>query len=307
MRDRSDPALAEHLRGLCGWILSQAQGGVPTPAQAHAVEHVWRVHNHLAFEPSPAQEAAVAAFALAANALVFLPDATLRHPSGAVVVGRNASGDAPYPEQGHARRRRSREQLAAWGFQTPESLPPSPCEPEVVLRPAHEVWARALGLAKVAVHAEGMHGGDPVDANKLAQTFAGAMNTADETAFLGSTRAPQQEMARFGFRYESLFALQWVLGLVSELPFPSQICDAGATVRSMLDAAKAPPTTLRSVGEILDVLDIHYRLHWVAVDRRVRKQPSDPIDEGIVYERRVALQWLIGLGGFDWEEIPTPT
>ena len=305
-RDRSDPALAEHLRGLCGWILAQAQGSVPTPAQAHAVEHAWRVHNHLVFEPGPAEEAAVARFALAANALVFMPDATLRDPSGAVVVGKNPRGDAPYPEQGHARRRRSREQLAAWGFATPEHLPPSPCEPEVALRPPSEVWARALGLAKVAVYAEGMHSGDPVDADELARAFPGAANTADEIAFLASKRAPTQEIARFAFRYESLFALQWVLGLVPELPFPGQICDAGSVVRCMIDA-KGPPSSLRSVAEILDVLDIHYRLHWVAVDRRVRAQASGPIDEGIVYERRVALQWLIGLGGFDWDEIPTPT
>jgi hypothetical protein len=39
MRDRSDPELVPHLRGLCGWIMANEGGGPPTPAQAHAVKH----------------------------------------------------------------------------------------------------------------------------------------------------------------------------------------------------------------------------------------------------------------------------
>ncbi len=49
----------------------------------------------------------------------------------------------------------------------------------------------------------------------------------------------------------------------------------------------------RPIAELLDVLDLHYRLHWITTDARVKKVPSPAgVEPGVVMERHRALNWL---------------
>ena len=98
------------------------------------------------------------------------------------------------------------------------------------------------------------------------------------------------------WKYESIWALLWALGVVEELSFPNQICDCDLVMGTMerfknLDDFMAN-TTLRPMEEILKALDLHYRYHWAAVNARVNGSDPAGIDEGIVMERRAGLEWL---------------
>lgn len=304
-RDRSDPQLAEHLDGLCGWILSHAGDGPPTPAQAHAAEHTWRVHNHYSFDVAAGGEDRLAAFARASNAVVFMPDSTLRDPEGNVIVGPGAAGaDVPYLPRALQRREETRTRLAGNGFVTPEFLPPSPCEAEIVLRSGEEVLARAAGLMLVAVVAETRASGDPLEVSAVRSRLEPVLLTERDEAFLAASNVPREALPEFTWKYESLNLLQWALG-AGDLAPPTAICDVPSVAGRMFER-KLPNAIARSPSEIADTIDEHYRLHWLAVDHQQRGvQP--PVQAGVVYERRVALSWLIGLGSMGWDEIPTPT
>jgi hypothetical protein len=122
----------------------------------------------------------------------------------------------------------------------------------------------------------------------------------------------EAELPRFTWRYEALAALLWALGRLDSLPFPDTICDVPLVAKNVLGTK--PETwlataRLRPGAEILDILDVTYRLHWavrqaVHIDHTAIPAGLDP---GVVAERHHALNWLVSLGDADWDEVDTPT
>jgi hypothetical protein len=76
---------------------------------------------------------------------------------------------------------------------------------------------------------------------------------------------------------------------------------------------KAGPATFvaeakrRATQEILDMADYYYRLHWAAIELRLKEKKSDLLDEGIIRERHRALNWLIGYLNQEWDDVTTDT
>jgi len=68
--------------------------------------------------------------------------------------------------------------------------------------------------------------------------------------------------------------------------------------------AKARP---RPLSEILDMADLYYRLHWAAIDLRLKGNRSPAVDEEIVQERHRALNWLIRYMNQEWDDVQTDT
>ncbi|MGE8380609.1 MAG: DUF4272 domain-containing protein, partial [Sphingobacterium sp.] len=64
-------------------------------------------------------------------------------------------------------------------------------------------------------------------------------------------------------------------------------------------------SSLRSDNKIYTMLDFYYRLHWYCVDERLKGKQA-LINEGLVYERRKALEWLIDKDS-DWDDIEMGT
>lgn len=64
---------------------------------------------------------------------------------------------------------------------------------------------------------------------------------------------------------------------------------------------------LRSVEEILDMLDLYYRYHWACVEKRVRPETNiGKLNPEVVMERRKGLEWLINEIN-EWDEISLDT
>lgn len=57
--------------------------------------------------------------------------------------------------------------------------------------------------------------------------------------------------------------------------------------------------------EILQQSDLHYCLHWHERQRRLEGLDG-LVGEGIVWERRRALDWVIGVSE-DWDNMPADT
>ena len=314
-RDRSDPELGEHLRGFAGYVASRGDGEM-TAVRYHVLEHVRRVRHHLSLNVEQADLGGYAAWARVANAISFLPDGTVRDPAGAVLVYPDDSepdeaAELPYPGDARARKAAQEQRLAALGVETPPGLPPVVGEVEVELRPAAEVARRALALLAVALRGESLAEERPLSADELRARCPGAFAalTPAEAAFLAEPAPERQQVVEATWRYEALAALEWALGLAGELPFPSRACQVDAVARALQgDPGAVDGATLRPAAEVLDALDLHYRLHWAVRQAKLDgRPPPGGLIPGVVGERHQALNWLVRLHGADWDEVDTPT
>ena len=314
-RDLSDPDLSEHLSGFAGWIASRREE--MTAVAFHAIGHVRRVRQHLSLEVEEAHLDALAAWGWAANALLFLPDGTLRDPSGRVLVdheGGDPDDEAqlPYPEDACQRAEATCERLSGLGVPVIGHLPPGPGLGEVLLRAPAEVARRALALFAVAVRGESLGGDEPIALAELRERLpaAWAALTPWERAFLDQEDPPRQEVLDATWRYEALAVLLWSLEALPELPFPRALCDVPRLARLCLaDPARlVDEARLRPAAAILDALDEHYRLHWAVRQARLDGvKPAADLEPGVVAERHHALNWLTRFDEAEWDEVETPT
>lgn len=314
-RDASDPELAEHLSGFAGWIASRREE--MTATAFHAIGHVRRTRHHLSLEVADEQLDALASWGWEANALLFLPDGSLRDPSGRLLVDHEGSdpdpeAQLPYPDDACRRAEATCERLSELEIPVVGSLPPVPGEGEVLLRAPDEVARRALALFAVAVRGESLGGGEPIPQAELRERLPAGWAALSpwERAFVEEDDPPRQDVLNATWRYEALATLLWTLGALDELPFPTGLCDVPRVARTCL---ADPPrlvaeARLRPTGELLDALDEHYRLHWAVRQARIdNMKPAADLEPGVVAERHYALNWLTRHEEAAWDEVETPT
>lgn len=309
--DLSDPALLADLNDFCGYVLSRGDGRMSRD-KYHVILHLQRVQHHLSISVGADDCAALYAWAAQANALLIGPDGNVCDPHGRVLVN-VADGSAdpqarvPYPDQAYARKAATEAALAARAIDVPATLPPLVCEDELALRSRDEAIERARALLLVALRADSVASGEamPVEALLSKMPLADDALSPAEQAFLQQETPSQQECAQFIWRYESLFVLEWALGLVDTLPYPDGAADSAATVATLIEM-RGPQ--LRPAAEILDALDLHYRLHWHIRQSRLKQGvEAAGVDADVVMERHRALNWLVRFQHAGWDQVDTPT
>lgn len=208
------------------------------------------------------------------------------------------------------RKERTEEWLVEMAVPMNKRLPAIEAEEAVTLCSPEAIAWRALALTLVALKGEGLDP-EPLAYIHAEYGLAGHLSPA-EKAFFEDQNPEDSTRINFAWRYESLFVMLWALGHAEELGYPGGICDVQAAVSLIRDAGgvqgllkDAQP---RSKAEVLDEADKIYRLHWAVVDARLRGEgPPADLDPGVVYERHYALNWLIGDGNADWDEVKTHT
>lgn len=317
-RDLSDPELAAHLSGFVGYVLSRGNGEM-SRNRYHAMRHIQRVRQHLSLSIDESQLDAFSEWAERANAIVFLPDGGIRDPNGRVLL--SAAGEepdreaaVPYPAEAWQRKARTEALLASRGMPVPQHLPPLVSEPELRPRTPQELAGRAFALLAVSARAESVASGEPLPVADLFARLPSAQAnlSPDEQAFIADEAPGESAVARFGWRFECLFVLEWALGLVDALPFPGAICDVPLATRLMLDAGDVDGAMrvakVRPDSELLDALDLHYRLHWLVRQARLKEEAAPAgVEAGVVLERHRALNWLVRFEDHDWDDVDTPT
>lgn len=109
---------------------------------------------------------------------------------------------------------------------------------------------------------------------------------------------------------ESLWALMWAVKMIHNLD-ETQWC--GENMAMMLPNLEQEESNekiekiseLKTDDEIYNMLDLYYRFHWYCVDERI-KGVKAKINEGLIYERRKALEWLMNKDS-DWDNIEMGT
>ncbi len=109
---------------------------------------------------------------------------------------------------------------------------------------------------------------------------------------------------------EGLWALMWATKTVPDLDETEWCGENMATFLPNLEENEGNEKIdqlkeLRTDVEIYNMLDLYYRFHWYCVDERI-KGVEAKINEGVVYERRKALEWLINKD-CDWDDIEMGT
>ena len=317
-RDRSDPELIPHLQGFVGYVMTRGDGAM-TAGRYHLWRHLQRVRHQLSFDVPGTALDGLAGWADRANAVLILPDGSVRAPDLAVLLGADGSADPaaalPYPSDAFARRDRSMQRLSHIRPLPARSLPPSLGEGEVELRSAPGVIDRAYGLLAVATRGRSvaMGTGEEVAGLTAAADAAEAL-TPKELAFVEADAPDGQHAMEMSWRFEALNVLLWALGSdAGHLDRWDEVADTDALargVRALGGPDRASTATLRPAAEILDALDLTWRQHWSVRQARVEELDLAGLDPDVVVERHVALNWLTGFHndpGTEWDEIDTPS
>jgi hypothetical protein len=315
-RDLSDPELAEHLDGFVGYVMSRGDGQM-TAARYHLWRHIQRVRHQLSFSVANEDLPAIEGWAQRANAVLFLPDGSVRAPDGGALMTGDGESDPeahlPYPPDAVARREATLAALDGITPRPPASMPPSLGEAEVELRSAAEVRARALGLFCAAAHGHAVASEDPDVRPMLREQNPEGMAalTPKEAGFLAIDAPGEQATLDMGWRFEALNVLLWALGdTTADIERGDVVMYPDTLTPAALALAASPATpTPRPIAEILDALDMAWRQHWIARQARQNALP-ELLSLDVIAERHYALNWLTGFHnppGTDWDEIDTPS
>lgn len=145
----------------------------------------------------------------------------------------------------------------------------------------------------------------------LDHDLAKHLSKKEEALFAKSdAEIDEDERSRLRWYIEGLWALLWATNVIDNLKetewSEDQMQDMIPSLYDGEDMEKFNVLqSLRSVSEIYCMLDLYYRLHWYCVDERINGREAK-INEGLVYERRYALEWLL-FKETDWDEIEMST
>lgn len=222
----------------------------------------------------------------------------------------NASGAISASISQIQRKKKNILLLQQQSIPTIEHLPPIIDIEDVVIPTETMIVQRAIAVSITAVKAEGL---EQEIVEQVINHF-GASNffTKEEKTFIQDLQPTDADKSKFSWRYECLLILLWSLNLVDTLDFPAEICDVAQLVSIIQEAGSyeqlVEQSTLRSAHEILDQADLIYRMDWACVNARMKHQPAPAnMNQGIVYARHYALNWLIGYQELDWDNMRTDT
>ncbi|RVT58288.1 DUF4272 domain-containing protein [Niallia taxi] len=207
------------------------------------------------------------------------------------------------------RKSRSEKELMRINVPINEHLPYVEAERDVLIRSRVEIINRIIPLAITA--AKALEAPDEYLAEAVEEFQANNLFTDEERQFMESATTNEQDKINYSWKLESIWVLLWSVGLVPELNSPAKTCDVDLLFDVVLNSSKDDLINKASVKQksiILDELDFIYRAHWSV--RNAQLHGTDipaALDEGVVYERHYAFNWLVHYMDQEWEEISTDT
>jgi len=111
--------------------------------------------------------------------------------------------------------------------------------------------------------------------------------SANEELLIKQENLSQHDKVNSAWRYESLYALLWAVNIIDELKYPNEICDVKNVVSSVMNKSRDDfdrMVNLRTKEEILDKLDLIYRMNWACVDARIKNTDvSGSLNSSVLY------------------------
>ena len=194
------------------------------------------------------------------NALVLMPNMSLFNHEGKLVLSVDGKSDldsytpianSDFLDRGAkempadlARKKRSIKILKEKNIPYISHLRSAVMETEAKLRSPKEIAERLISVFSVSVYCEGRSGGETwEEAQKYLETgnniLGGRLDnllSPEEKTFLSVKEPDQQEVAKFGWRYECCHILMWALGLIDELGYPNDLCDVSNMAKILFNS-----------------------------------------------------------------------
>jgi len=132
-----------------------------------------------------------------------------------------------------------------------------------------------------------------------------------ERKFLENENPSEKDKVDHSWKIESLNVLLWSLNKFDHLDLPINMCDF-QHIEDLPDLGIDPTewiekSRLRNKEEILNQVDLIYRIHWATRDAELNnKEIPGNFHPGIVFERHYALNWIV-LYADEWDDITTDT
>ncbi len=136
----------------------------------------------------------------------------------------------------------------------------------------------------------------------------------DELSFLEADFSNQKLKIRFSWHAERLTVLLWALDYFNILPSDNALSNTN------LFSQYIQPASLNAVQEFIskaalrretDLMIEEERIadvHWQARDCLLNNHTiPDHINIEVVQERHCAINWILGYGGYEWDEVPADT
>lgn len=195
--------------------------------------------------------------------------------------------------------------IRSWGLPAIDHLPVLETEDELSPQSPSDVARRCVVIA----HVIGI--GFDGDRTKIRNAITGFRlmdyTSAHERDLLSRDNYTKQEKTDAQWLAECMQSFAWCLGL--DTLEPLAYCDNDLS--SKFPAPFTDPADfiqcarLHPFEDIYRQADLHYRLHWAARNA-LNSGEKFPVTEGLLRERRRALDWVIGVE-VNWDEMPTDT
>jgi hypothetical protein len=217
--------------------------------------------------------------------------------------------DSPNPTAAQlARRTKNNNTIKEMGLPVLENLPVVEDEQKVKLRSSEEIAKRCLATTFCAIKGETK---DQSLVDSLIKDYsAAAYFSPKEQRFIKTSSPSQQQLIDFAWRYECVHVFLWAMGARDKLSPPNQTCPVSDDMKRIKKAGPAKfvaDSKRRPAQEILDMADYYYRLHWAAIELRIKGKNSKLLDEEVIRERHRALNWIIGYLNQEWDDVTTDT
>ncbi|RAL21452.1 DUF4272 domain-containing protein [Thermoflavimicrobium daqui] len=214
------------------------------------------------------------------------------------------------------RKQRSEEKLLQSGLIVNPSFPVLPSEADIQARSAQDVAKRALALYNLLgvifyeepekivqwTIDEGLWDSLSPREQEIFSIPTSGKDAGEKSWALKALRSNI-----LTWRVEALWILLWCLGKVDYLGLPQEKID-GSEIREFMPAlgesvhAFVTQAKLRPLSEILDQIDIHYRVYWAMSEAEEEgKELLIHLDSFILYERLHALSWFAGFEE-EWDD-----
>jgi hypothetical protein len=215
------------------------------------------------------------------------------------------------------RKAKTEAMLKTLGIPVNPYLPLVEAEDEVRIRHATEVASRCgvlVARAAIGFKVDRDVVWDWLNAEGLLETASAA-----ERRFFEKAVPSEEEKREATWDVEKLYPLLWAIGYIDSLGLPRQECDTTLIQQIVPPIERAERSnshrwrdfiqnaTLRTTTEILDALDMIYRIDWAVVECRIHNQaPPAGLNPDVVYEWHYAIEWLTCYAE-DWDDITCDT
>jgi hypothetical protein len=209
------------------------------------------------------------------------------------------------------RKERSERLLKNFGININPNLPlvENENEDEIKLRTKEEIVDRIIALTLVSAKAMGA---TKEEVDGFIETYnAPELFSQDEKEFISNKNPNQNNFVAFSWKIECVWVLLWSLKLIPDLKYPNNTCDVDLIYKTVFNKSKEEllnDSSPRTDSEILDNLDLIYRIHWAVRDAQAndRDMPKE-LNESVVYERHYGFNWLVNYMEQEWDEVSTDT